>query len=336
MPQRSWLLAVLLLGLAVGSAHADITTGLVARYRMDGNANDTSGNGNHGTIVGSLVSTTDRFGNPNSAYEFDGTSTYISVPNSASLSSPSTACTQAAWIMLYGNSKVGTTTFAPITMKSVDATNAFMYRMYVETPTGIGASFNNWTIGGLTTGVFPPTEWHHVATVFNGSSLKYYRDGVLVSTTALALTITADARPLTIGADFPGTQEYFWGKMDDVRIYNRALTDNDMLELSSSGPTAVSSGSTPGFYLGTSVPNPSNGESRVEFRIESPQAIHLDVYDVAGRRVRMLESGARPAGQYWSNWDGRMDDGHQAPSGVYFFRLQAGKLVTSSRIVRVR
>jgi hypothetical protein len=336
MAQRGWLLAILVLGvgLGFGSAHADITTGLIAYYPFDGNANDASGNGNHGSLVGGMVSTTDRFGNPNRAYEFNGLNSYISVPNSASLSSPSTACTQAGWVMLYGVSKVGSG-FNPLLMKSTEATNAFMYRM-IANPTYIGAAFNNWdtaTSGAQTT---PLNQWHHVATVFNSSTLKFYYDGALVATLPMVMTIAADSRALTIGADVPGILEIFFGKIDEVRIYNRALTDSDVTEMYAEGPTDVASRATPGFSLGRSFPNPASGESRVEFLLESPSSIQLDVFDVAGRRVRNVESGVRPAGQNWASWDGRTDDGHRAPSGVYFFRLQSGNHVLTSRVVRVR
>jgi hypothetical protein len=306
---------------------------LIAHYPFDGNASDASGNANNGSLVGGIVSTTDRFGNPNSAYEFNGLNSYVSVPNSASLSSPSTACTQAGWVMLYGVSKVGSG-FNPLIMKSLETTNAFMYRM-VANPTYIGAAFNNWNThmsGGQTT---PLNEWHHVATVFNSSTLKIYYDGTLVATQPMVMTITADTRALTIGADVPGVLEIFFGKIDDVRIYNRALSDADVTQLWGGGSTDVASG-TPEFFLGYSIPNPASGESRVEFLLESPASIQLDVFDVAGRRVRNLESGVRPAGQNWASWDGRMNDGHQAPSGVYFFRLQSGGRVLTSRVVRVR
>jgi hypothetical protein len=334
MPQRAWLLAVLLLGLTFGSAQADITTGLIARYPLDGDATDISGYGNNGSFVGPVVAAADRFGNPSGACAFNGSNTYITIPNSASLSSPTTACTQAGWVYLYGVSAVGSG-FNPLLMKSTTGENAFMYRM-ITNPDYFGAAFNNWNTATSAGQVTPLNTWHHFVTVFNGATLKFYYDGSLVSTQAMVMTITPDARPLTIGADVPGVLEIFNGRIDDVRIYNRALTDADVVQLWAGGTTDVASGSTPGFYLGTSVPNPASGESRVEFRLESPQTIHLDVYDVAGRRVRMLESGARPAGQYWSSWDGRMDDGRQAPSGVYFFRLRADNRVTSSRIVRVR
>ncbi|MEI6260974.1 MAG: hypothetical protein WCR46_13855 [Deltaproteobacteria bacterium] len=54
-----------------GITHAGLSDGLVACYPFNGNANDESGNGHHGTVIGGAVLTTDRFGNANSAYSFD-------------------------------------------------------------------------------------------------------------------------------------------------------------------------------------------------------------------------------------------------------------------------
>lgn len=336
MLRRGLWLAAWGLVVCLGPARADIVTGLMASYPLDGNANDVSGNGNHGSVVGSLVATTDRFGTPNAAYEFNGLNSYISIPNSASLSSPTTAITQAAWVEIYGNSKVGSLTFVPITMKSLDSANAFMYRM-MASPTYFGAAFNNWNTSLSAGATLPPTEWHHITTVFNGSTIRFYFDGVFVNSQALVLTIAPDTRPLTLGADFAGVLEIYWGKMDDVRFYSRALSDADVLELYTDGPTDVArSPSMANFAIGHSLPNPTSGETRVEFVLGASESIQLNVYDVAGRRVRNVMSGALPAGPHVANWDGRTDSGQQAPSGVYFFRLQAGRHALSSRVVRVR
>ena len=92
MSRRILFLTVLGLLAGFGSAHADITTGLVGRYPLDGNAIDISGYANNGAFVGAVAAAADRFGNPSGACEFNGLNTYILIPNSASLSSPTTAC----------------------------------------------------------------------------------------------------------------------------------------------------------------------------------------------------------------------------------------------------
>ena len=78
----------------VAGAVPVITNGLVAAYEFTGNANDTSGSGHHGVVNGATL-TTDRFGNPNSAYSFDGISDFVSID--AHISGYS-EFTQLAWI----------------------------------------------------------------------------------------------------------------------------------------------------------------------------------------------------------------------------------------------
>ena len=68
-------------------ALADLNDGLVAYYPFNGNANDESGNGNDGTVIGATL-TADRSGNPDSAYSFNGVNDYINVPHSSSLNIP--------------------------------------------------------------------------------------------------------------------------------------------------------------------------------------------------------------------------------------------------------
>ena len=74
------------------------TNGLVVCYPFSGNANDASGNGKNGTVTGATL-TADRFGNANSAYSFDGTSSYIYAGNISSLTGTSTSSTTVSlWI----------------------------------------------------------------------------------------------------------------------------------------------------------------------------------------------------------------------------------------------
>src|SRR5215475_7065552 len=81
---------------AIGQVN--LSQGLLAYYPFNGNANDASGNNNHGTPMNGVQLTTDRFGNANSAYLFDGVDDYITIPNSASLNP-----TNAMSVALYFN-----------------------------------------------------------------------------------------------------------------------------------------------------------------------------------------------------------------------------------------
>lgn len=101
-------------------------------------------------------------------------------------------------------------------------------------------------------------------------------------------------------------------------------------------PVAVGSGSpeaTTG--LGTIAPNPTRGAARVEFRLANPGDAALEVFDVRGALVRVLQQGALPAGRHSRQWDGLRSDGSRAANGIYFVRLSAGEHRETRRIARV-
>lgn len=81
---RKILHALVLLTTCSSLAHADARAGLIAHYPFDGNADDASGNGNHGTVNGATL-TADRFGITNRAYLFDGVTSFIQVPDTQAL-----------------------------------------------------------------------------------------------------------------------------------------------------------------------------------------------------------------------------------------------------------
>jgi len=200
-------------------------TTLVAYYSFNGDVLDASGNENHGTPY-NLISTQDRYGYQDAAYEFTGNSSYTSIANTESLQSPDSQITMMAWINMYGWSKVGDS-FNPVLMKSSSSGNAFQYRMCI-TPNGIGVSFNNWNTGATAEFDFKFFRWYFVAATFKADTLRYYLDGHCIGTIPFDVDMVQDTRPLEIGRDVPGIIEYFNGKIDEVRIYNRALMKNEI------------------------------------------------------------------------------------------------------------
>jgi len=209
--------------------------GLVAYYPFDGNANDESGNGNHGALNGTTPPqlTMDRFGNPQQAYLFNGSTAYIEAPNSPSLQSPTQAITIAAWINVrdwYRNSAGG---FIPIIHKSNDP----IWRQYaINIRMNLEWSFIEACHSQAPVGNTNPVlnKWTFVALTFDEEtdSLKFYLDGIPVRTKFCPADIPApDTKPLLIGLDVPGATEYLNGSMDDLRIYNRALSPDEILQL---------------------------------------------------------------------------------------------------------
>ncbi|MCA9750773.1 MAG: hypothetical protein KC591_01165 [Gemmatimonadetes bacterium] len=326
------LAASLLFG-AASAARADITTDLVGYWPFSGDAQDASGNGNHGTPNATAVLTVDRAGNQNSAFLFDGLSARIDIPPSASLASPVEEITLAAWIRRDGWGLVGSM-YNPILTKSVGTANAFQYRLIVS-QSGVGTSLNNWNIGGGAPFDFPEGTWHHVASTWADDTLRTYVDGILLDTDVVATTIVPDGNSLSIGSDTPGVLEIFLGAIDEVRIYARALSDADIAELA--GPiTAAPVTTTASVELGRAWPNPTRGATRIPFSLNRPAPVVVEVLDVAGRRVRtLLPDRALGDGAHEAIWDGRDDNGATVAAGVYVYRLRgAGENIAGKVVVQ--
>ena len=98
-------------------------------------------------------------------------------------------------------------------------------------------------------------------------------------------------------------------------------------------PTAIAeqaAGVPAAFQLLGNWPNPFNANTTIAFDVSGTVPVHLVVYDVLGRRVRVLHSGETlTAGHYRTAWNGRDDEGRAAASGVYLYRLTAGEDFTA-------
>jgi len=83
-------------------------------------------------------------------------------------------------------------------------------------------------------------------------------------------------------------------------------------------------------------PNPFNPATTISFVVAEPGHVTLSIFDSAGRLVRTLIDGTSTAGRREVIWDGRTNDGLAAPSGVYFYRLTAGKSSESKKMVLLK
>jgi hypothetical protein len=105
--------------------------------------------------------------------------------------------------------------------------------------------------------------------------------------------------------------------VDELRIL-AGFTPTDVNDLAA--------GSTPlSFELAQNQPNPFSPLTRIDFAVPKKSNVSLAVFDVSGRMVRTLTDGAREAGRYSINWDGRDARGDRVSAGVYFYRLTTGE-----------
>ncbi len=207
----------------------DVNRGLVAKYTFDGNANDASGNSLNGTVLGATL-TSDRHGNPNKAYSFDGVDDRIEVANSSLFENQEVSV--SAWF------KAQDSTGAIITMSSFSPIrNNCGYYVGVLEGNLRGSNHkgsNQWVQTITDDEIVSLDEWHHVVYTFNGNNLKLYLNDSLVSSSLISHTINySQHNPLQIGAYARtfGGGTMFKGDLDDIRIYNRALNSSEVHEL---------------------------------------------------------------------------------------------------------
>ena len=234
-------LFLLLLFSHTALSQINLNQGLLAYYPFNGNANDASGNGNNGIPMNGVQLTTDRFGNPNSAYYFDGVSGYISVPNSTNLN-PQNAFS----IALYFNpARNGTQNLiGKIAYTGGVATQfqmAMDFNLYPGVLFGVNPASNGCTGVPLnasyvnTNSSIVPDQWYCVVGTFDNGIMKIYLDGILIQTinagfTNLNQCSNAD---IQIGKWWSGDPLLYQGKIDDIRMYGRALTQDEVTAICS-------------------------------------------------------------------------------------------------------
>jgi hypothetical protein len=196
---------------------------LVAYYPFNGDAYDASGNGNPGAVYGATL-TADRFGNLQRAYQFDGTDDYISVGYNSSLSF-SQDLTAAAWV------KTTDSAGGIAHQHNGDADGNFVFGVSQGGRFRFGRS-DNVASGEHDSQVVNDGQWHLLVGVFDHTQgvVKHYLDGTLVLTYTDAVSLPDNHMPLIIG-DENSHLNPFSGVIDDVRLYCRALSDQEIMAL---------------------------------------------------------------------------------------------------------
>ena len=211
-----------------------ITNGLVAYYPFNGNANDESGSGNNGAVQGALLSP-DRNGNSNKAYEFDGKSQIV-VPSSSSLNL--TSFSVSAWVKIQNPDRA----FYEILTKGGDLDENYEILIYGNQlpPFGTIDTAVKWSDGtrGGWSGESPsknyvkPLLWNHIFVSYDTTSgyLNVYINREISFRAFVNKTPKINSTPLHIGSD-PNMGRNHLGSIDDIRIYNRALSDGEVKAL---------------------------------------------------------------------------------------------------------
>jgi uncharacterized repeat protein (TIGR02543 family) len=210
-----------------------VKDGLVACYPFNGNANDGSGNGNHGTVHGP-ISTADRLGNPNGAYDFDGNDDLIQIADSDSLDIGYNDYTIVAWIKTSNTINNGRI----FSKGSSLCVTGYMMRMGGTQSSNIlveESKDQNCHLALTGNSTINDNAWHFVVSVVDRDvGAKIFIDGNLdsqVNMDTSAYDLSNNRDPMIGANDVGNVYESFDGIIDDVRIYNRALSEAEIQTL---------------------------------------------------------------------------------------------------------
>ena len=311
------------------SCTPDITTALVAQYDFSGNSNDVSGNNNNGTVHGATL-VSDRYGNPNSAYSFDGSSSYIDVPNNNSLNfSNNISFTISAWIKLNGSN----TNYKGIVTKMDNSGNGYQFVVgNNSTPDVLAEEFSQGATGVGVVGNqnLNDNNWHNVLFIAdrNANTLSFYVDNVLDNQTSSANVSAANINNtvnMKIGVEWTMV-DFFNGTIDDIKIYSKALTACDIDSLYNiPNPTTVGIADMTSASEFTIAPNPFSLSTTLTFTQEQPNS-SVKVVDVLGKEVKaFVFSGKQVV----------LDKGELTP-GIYFVQIMNGAKNTSNKKIIIQ
>jgi len=237
----SIIIVVLAFFMLAATSSAGLNNGLVLYLPLYGNANDWSTNNNDGTVYGAEP-TTDRFGNKNGAYFFDGTDDYILVPSSNSLkfnnsisvclwiklnTLPSDSCCEYYLVSKMYNVYPNLDGFN-LAVSTYNNHNILFFRAAKS------ANWGDWHIGeSIPFSAIPLNIYFQIVFTYDGTSNKAYLNGKLYhSQDNPGGNAGGNNEPLLIGfANWSSDSRHFKGIIDEVRIYNRALSELEIKKL---------------------------------------------------------------------------------------------------------
>ena len=328
MKNRLFILVLLsILGMRGIYAQVNLDSGLVAKYPFNGNANDESGKANNGIVYGATL-VTDRFGNDNSAYYFNGVSDFIWVDNNNSLNIPANI-SLCAW---FQTSDPGDEAGGMLIAKMHTLNSRQYYLVAGDSASTNGDSLcfcliksdDNYIRPAIHS-IYFDNVWHFMVGTYDRDSgdMKIYIDKKLKLTKHVGqFDLEQSTIPLTIGCYhglYAGYRSYFRGNLDDIRIYNRALNASEIDALcdyvSNVEPVNIFSDS---FHIS---PNPVSSC----FKIETNNILASNIAITNAIGCIVMKSS------YKSVFNISM-----LPPGIYFLRIldSQGHLLNTQKVIK--
>jgi hypothetical protein len=336
---KKWISTMVLLGLILVNIKSQIpTAGLVRHYPLDGNANDLGPNAANGSVYGAIP-TSDRFGNLNSAYAFNGITDYVDMPvyptyvNSLMFSE----YTYSAWVLTQSVPNFGVETYViaigdgagqRISTGNISAgfCNSWKGKSDSYTAQGLPVNYSTCDNTNLTLNV-----WKHLTITRSSNALKLYIDGLLNSVdSTIDTTYPYYAFPdyMTASYDYGanigsmpyGVGGYFHGKIDDVLIYDRALTAAEVLAIHNTNTSSIINMATKLNRI-QFFPNPANASVSFEYPVTDQTT--LNIYDLNGNLIKS-NSLNRTSSQHSINVE-------DLSRGVYLCKIVSKDFISESK-----
>ena len=288
--------------------------GLVGWWPFNGNANDESGNGNHGTVNGATL-TNDRNGKVNNAYSFDGVDDKIEFPSN---NFTNLQFSISIWINNQTSNKlsaiIGKSNWEDSKSESflIENSNSNEIGYGIK---GISCEESKWNSVRVNKNSSFDNKWQHILLINDGEFTKIYFNSLLVKqTTIIYKNINCLGGQIKIGAWWKNDNLWFNGLLDDIAIYNRALSEQEVKQLyagctketatlnttngvvlKNSNPITLSATPTGGLFTGKAILNgnftPKNanlGSNSVDYHFINSQGckdstqFKVVVYDTLG------------------------------------------------------
>jgi hypothetical protein len=318
------------------------TSGLVAYYPFNGNASDESVNSNDGVVNGPTL-VDDRFGNQNSAYSFNGISDWIDVQN-VLIQQADSAYTINVWVKREDTTNVGVimcdrsggATYGAKYLFRTGGTDGFAWISTSLETENEGArdtlkSLSNWT---MLTGTYDVRE----------GVISFYENGKLLSSAQTKLWYP-NLNPTSIGVKKgPTTEQWFTGSMDDIRVYNKALSDCEIISLYNEDDSKikVTVQDTLNIYLSqivTTVYEASNAATTIKVYpnpTENEVTVSIDNYtNLSGVTLKVINSQSAEVHSEAVTGPTQTIDVNEWSAGIYFLQVLNGTDIMGIRKVVV-
>ena len=292
-------------------------------------ASDATGHGNSATLHGNPVWSLGKYGN---ALTFDGVDDYLSTsvqqttPNVFTLSLWfRTTSSTGGKLIGFGEAKTGTS-------------GSYDRHLYMDNAGKIYFGCYNGNVQTISTaGAFNNGEWHHAAATLSDAGMMLYVDGSLVGSKTSVISGDNYSGYWRIGYDaLEGwtnrpSSDYFKGQLDDIQIYDKALSASEIALLYDGGTENEPVIITPENFVLTALPNPFNPSVNISYCLSQKAKVSLILYNLQGKIVKDVAYCMTSAGKHTV----QINAGKLA-SGIYVCEFKGGATTKRLKLVLMR